>query len=129
MFLKNRNISSKIKRSKVTDYAALTKLALPQRVFFSIIALTIIALIIILTKAYCSYCHKGCFLYFRPYSNENSPTKSVLLHFCPYSNLSPATKMFFSISTTILTEALPKRVIFSVFALILTKALVCQVLH
>ena len=25
MFLKNRNISSKIKRSKVTDYAALTK--------------------------------------------------------------------------------------------------------
>ena len=25
VFLKNRNISSKIKRSKVTDYAALTK--------------------------------------------------------------------------------------------------------
>ena len=28
MFLKNRNISSKIKRSKVTDYAALNKLNL-----------------------------------------------------------------------------------------------------
>ena len=27
MFLKNRNISSKIKRSKVTDYAALTVLS------------------------------------------------------------------------------------------------------
>ena len=28
MFLKNRNISSKIKRSKVTDYSALSKLVI-----------------------------------------------------------------------------------------------------
>ena len=28
MFLKNRNISSKIKRSKVTDYAALSKVSI-----------------------------------------------------------------------------------------------------
>ena len=31
MFLKNRNISSKIKRSKVTDYAALTERLLMGR--------------------------------------------------------------------------------------------------
>ena len=30
VFLKNRNISSKIKRSKVTDYAALTKGPVPS---------------------------------------------------------------------------------------------------
>ena len=30
MFLKNRNISSKIKRSKVTDYAALNDFLYPQ---------------------------------------------------------------------------------------------------
>ena len=36
MFLKNRNISSKIKRSKVTDYAALNDLKFFIRVAFTI---------------------------------------------------------------------------------------------
>ena len=35
MFLKNRNISSKIKRSKVTDYAALSGISLPTGKFCS----------------------------------------------------------------------------------------------
>ena len=35
VFLKKRNIISKIKRSKVTDYAALTGIILVQRMFHS----------------------------------------------------------------------------------------------
>ena len=35
MFLKNRNISSKIKRSKVTDYAALSILSLLPNIFIN----------------------------------------------------------------------------------------------
>ena len=36
VFLKNRNISSKIKRSKVTDYAALTKVKLLAMLMFGL---------------------------------------------------------------------------------------------
>ena len=45
MFLKNRNISSKIKRSKVTDYAALIRHALDLVIYAGLLQIDIFVLL------------------------------------------------------------------------------------
>ena len=55
MFLKNRNISSKIKRSKVTDYAALMQVKSIAAILSTFIKLPYVIKIFVLSISYKKY--------------------------------------------------------------------------
>ena len=86
---------SPTKKGVILFFPFLSK-ALPKRMFYSILALT-------LAKAL---------------------SQRVFSLFCPYFNQTPTKKsFFFSVFALALTKALPKRVFFFMFALISTKTL------
>ena len=76
MFLKNRNISSKIKGSKVTDYAALSKV--------SRLRLDNLFLLLSQVRLVLDYLYKICLLCLWPCSLAITSTGRVGLWFCDF---------------------------------------------